>query len=200
MSNLYNNLTALPADVNDMYSMLNGADMTWVMISAILVFIMTPANGYFYGGTVEFKNAMSIIFVCMCTLAVVSIQWFFFGFSLAFSDTASNPIIGDFYYGGFNHLGMKPHPNCPTIPASLFAIYQLMFATVTPALAFGSIAERTRLGPWIVFLFLWTTVIQDCRMAQNAKFFSCLCWNCSWNCRRSRFDKTIPASPSIRQL
>lgn len=104
---------------------------------------------------------MSIIFVCMCTLAVVSIQWFLFGFSLAFSDTSGNPVIGDFHYGGSANLGINSHPNCPTIPALLFCIYQLMFATVTPALAFGSIAERTRLGPWVVFLFMWTTFVYD---------------------------------------
>ncbi|KAI3650882.1 hypothetical protein MP228_003510 [Amoeboaphelidium protococcarum] len=161
MSLLYNNATVLNAGQEALYQQLNGADMVWVMVASVLVFIMTPANGYFYGGTVEFKNAMSVIFICMLTGAVVSIQWFFWGYSLAFSDTSTNGFIGDLYYGGFANLGMKPHPNCPTIPGLLFSIYQLMFATVTPALAFGSIAERTRILPWIVFLFVWCTFVYD---------------------------------------
>jgi Amt family ammonium transporter len=85
---------------------------------------MTPANGYFYGGTVEFKNAMSVIFVCFLTLAVVTIQWYFWGFSLAFSPTGG-AFIGDLVHGGFANLNLTPHPNAVTIPGLLFCFYQL---------------------------------------------------------------------------
>ena len=100
--------------------------------------MMSPGNGYFYNGTVEFKNAMSVVFMCFMTLAVVTIQWFLFGYSLTTSDTSTNGVIGDLTYGFYTNVGIKPHPNCPTIPGLLFSAYQLMFATVTPCLAFGA--------------------------------------------------------------
>jgi len=104
---------------------------------------------------------MSVIFICFLTLSVVTIQWFLWGFSLSFSDKATNGFIGDLFYGGFNHVMNSIHPNAKTIPMASYAVYQMMFACFTPALAFGSIAERTRIIPWIIFLLIWCTLVYD---------------------------------------
>eukprot|EP00158_Paraphelidium_tribonemae_P007232 Partr_v1_DN28162_c0_g1_i2_m56076 putative Ammonium transporter len=139
---------------------ISAADTAFMFMSTVLVFIMTPANGYFYAGTVEFKNAMSVIFVCMLTGTVITVQWFLWGYSIAWAET-KNGFIGDLRHGGWNGIYDRPHINCPTIPGHLFMMFQLMFAQVTPALAFGSIAERTRILPWMIFLVLWSTFVYD---------------------------------------
>ncbi|XJO70656.1 hypothetical protein BDV3_000297 [Batrachochytrium dendrobatidis] len=126
-----------------------------------LVFIMIPGVGLFYSGLARSKNALSLIMLSMLSMSVVTIQWVLFGFSLAFSDTGS-AIIGNFAMGGLNSVGMDPIPVVATfIPGILFAVYQMQFATITVALVYGSVVERIRLVPALVFAFVWTTVVYD---------------------------------------
>lgn len=95
-----------------------------------LVWIMIPGVGFFYSGLLRRKNALSMIFLGVAVLATVSFQWFFWGYSLAFSETAS-PFIGDLKYFALKGVLEKPSIGSNRIPALLFCVYQLMFAAIT---------------------------------------------------------------------
>ncbi|KAI0646172.1 ammonium transporter [Trametes meyenii] len=138
----------------------NPGDIAWVLASTALVWIMIPGVGFFYSGLLRRKNALSMIWASMMTLAVVSFQWFFWGFSLAFSDTA-DAYIGDLRYFGLKGVLEKPSIGSTRVPSIVFCVFQLMFAAITPILAIGAIAERGRLGPIMVFVFIWTTIVYD---------------------------------------
>lgn len=95
------------------------------------------------------------------SIAVVSFQWFFWGFSLAFSQTATNGYIGNLDSLGLKGVLGAPSAGSAKIPDLLYAVYQGMFACVTVALLVGAISERGRLLPCIVFMFVWTTLVYD---------------------------------------
>jgi len=101
-----------------------------------------------------------MIYLSMMTLAVVSFQWFFWGYSLAFSENASS-FIGDLKYFGLKGVLEQPSIGSPKIPALVFCIYQLMFAAITPMIAIGGFAERAHLGPLLFFVFAWSTLVYD---------------------------------------
>jgi Amt family ammonium transporter len=135
-------------------------DIAWTIAGMALVWIMIPGVGYFYSGLLRRKNALSMIYLSMMTIGVVSFQWFFWGFSLAFSETASK------YIGNLKHFALmgvlgQPSVGSPRIPSIVFCIYQLMFAAITPMIAVGAAAERGRLGPLLVFVFVWSTIVYD---------------------------------------
>ncbi|KAF8159921.1 ammonium transporter [Crassisporium funariophilum] len=138
----------------------NPGDIAWVLASTALVWIMIPGVGFFYSGLLRRKNALSMIYLSMMTLAVVSFQWFFWGFSLAFSETGSR-FIGDLKYFGLKGVLEKPSIGSTRIPSIVFCIYQLMFAAITPMLAVGGFAERAHLGPLLFFVFAWSTLVYD---------------------------------------
>ncbi|KAJ3733424.1 ammonium transporter [Lentinula guzmanii] len=135
-------------------------DIAWTLAGTALVFIMIPGLGYFYSGLLRRKNALSMIYMSVMTLAVVSFQWFFWGFSLAFSETGS-AFIGDLKYFGMKGVAAEPSIGSARIPSLVFAVYQLMFAAITPMLALGAVSERGRLGPCIAFVFIWSTLVYD---------------------------------------
>ncbi|KAJ3099101.1 hypothetical protein HDU97_003480 [Phlyctochytrium planicorne] len=128
---------------------------------------MTPGLGLFYSGMSRTKNALTMMMLCMSTMCVVSIQWFLFGFSLAFSEwgpDSGSTFIGDLQNGGLTKIHRSQLVN--TTPAVniggiTFALYQMQFATVTAALIFGSVAERVRIIPALIFVFIWTTLVYD---------------------------------------
>ncbi|KAG8895927.1 hypothetical protein FRB99_000262, partial [Tulasnella sp. 403] len=163
-----NNVEAQLADGSTI--VYNLGDIAWVMTSSALVWLMIPGIGFFYSGLLRRKNAASMLWVSMIVLAVVSIQWFFWGYSLAYSESANN-YIGDLRYFGLKGVSHEPSINNSRIPALLFCVFQCMFAAFTPCLAFGAVAERARLGPLIVLAFLWSTLVYD----------PIVCW--SWNSR-----------------
>ncbi|KAJ2160086.1 ammonium transporter [Coemansia sp. RSA 552] len=142
-------------------SHIDPGDTAWILISASLVFLMSPGVGYFYSGMARSKNAVSMVFLCMIAMAVVSVQWMIWGYSLALSDTATNPFIGNLRYGLMLKVSNEPHANAPSIPGSVYAIFQCMFAALTPALALGGAAERIRVLPVILFCFIWSTLVYD---------------------------------------
>ncbi|KAI8390946.1 ammonium transporter AmtB-like domain-containing protein [Radiomyces spectabilis] len=152
------------------YTIDNG-DTAWVMVCAALVFLMSPALGFFYAGLARAKNALSLMYLTVLSVAVVSIQWYLIGYSLTFSETGGafigdaralfirqNDLTEHFLLRG---VGQAPQLPSQTVPASVFMIFQAMFACITPALAFGSAAERMSLGPAIIFVFVWTTLVYD---------------------------------------
>lgn len=105
-------------------------DTAWVLTSTALVMLMIPGLGYFYSGLARHKNALSLIFLAMLSLAVVSVQWFIFGFSLAFSE-AGGYFIGNFKYAFFSNVFVDPvatYSGVPAVPIAAFMIFQGMFA------------------------------------------------------------------------
>jgi Amt family ammonium transporter len=144
-------------DPNGTSTLYNMGDIAWVITSTALVFIMIPGVGFFYSGLLRRKNALSMIWLSMLSAAVVSFQWFFWGYSLTFADNGS-PVIGTLKFFGLKDVLGQPFGR---IPVLLFCVYQLMFAAITVALAVGAIAERGRLGPTLVFMFVWSTLVYD---------------------------------------
>jgi Amt family ammonium transporter len=141
---------------------INGADTVWVLISAALVMLMTPAVGLFYGGMVRKKNVLSIITQSFIVLALISIQWILWGYSLAFGPDTGHGLIGGLQWMGLNGVGGAPNPDyAPTIPATVFMIYQAMFAIITPVLITGAFADRMKFSTFIVFTLIWTTIVYD---------------------------------------
>jgi len=135
-------------------------DIAWMLASTGLVWLMIPGVGYFYSGMARSKNALSLILLCVLCVAVVSVQWFIIGYSITFS-TKGTGFIGNVNNAFF--IGVRGEPSFanPRIPDLSYAIFQGMFAAITPALAIGAAAERARVVPMLVFVFVWTTLVYD---------------------------------------
>lgn len=115
---------------------------------------------FFYSGLARRKSALSLIYLSLAAVALVSFQWFFWGYSLTFSHSASR-YIGNLENIGFRNVLAAPSVGGATAPDLLYAVYQGMFASITVALAIGAVAERGRLLPCLVFAFIWATIIYD---------------------------------------
>ena len=140
---------------------INGADTAWVLMSAALVMLMTPALGLFYGGLVRQKNALSTITHSFFILALISVQWVLWGYTLAFGPDVSG-LIGGMDWAGLRGVGLEPNPTyAATIPHLAFMVYQCMFAAITPALISGAFAERKRFAAFALFSLLWATMVYD---------------------------------------
>ena len=140
---------------------IDTADTSFILISAALVLLMTPALAIFYGGLVRKKNVLNTIMISFITIAVVSIQWIFIGYSLSFG-----PDIGGFIGGldwiGLNNVGLTPHDiYATTIPHQAFMVFQMMFAVITAALITGAFVSRMKFKTFIIFTLLWTTLVYD---------------------------------------
>ena len=140
---------------------INSGDTAWVLTSAALVMLMTPGLALFYGGLVRRKNVLSTIMHSVFILALVSVTWVLFGFTLAFGkDVNGGGIIGGLDYIGLHDVGVKPLTQyAPTIPGSAYMAFQMMFAVITPALITGAFAERKRFKAFVLFSLLWTTLV-----------------------------------------
>jgi Amt family ammonium transporter len=122
--------------------------------------LMTPALALFYGGLVRRKNVLSILMQCMFILALVSVTWVLVGYTLAFGkDLNGWGIIGGLDNLGLKGVGTDPGPYAKTIPASAFALFQMMFAIITPALIIGAFAERKRFKAFVLFALLWSLLV-----------------------------------------
>lgn len=140
---------------------IDTGDTTFVMISAALVFLMTPGLAFFYGGMVRKKNVLNTMMNSFVVIALMSIQWVVIGYTLAFGHDRSG-LIGSLDWLGFNGVGAAPNADyASTIPHSAFAIYQMMFAIITPALITGAFAERMRFPAFLSFTLLWATFVYD---------------------------------------
>ena len=140
--------------------MLNSADIAFVLVTSGLVMLMTPGLAFFYGGMVRRKNILGVLMQCFAMLCLISLQWMFFGYSLAFSP--GNGFIGGLDWSFLNGVGLSPNMSyAPTIPHSLFMIFQAMFAIITPALIIGAFAERMKFSAFIIFSLLWATLVYD---------------------------------------
>jgi len=135
----------------------NAADVAFILISAALVFLMTPGLAFFYGGMVHRKNVLSTMIKSVVAAGVITVLWIVVGFSLAFGDT-----IGGFIGNPSTYLffqGVNSGPAWGTIPLSLFAVFQLMFAIITPGLVVGAVAERIKFTSYILFIVLFAIFV-----------------------------------------
>ncbi|MEY2595709.1 MAG: hypothetical protein RI965_981 [Bacteroidota bacterium] len=144
----------------DKQAVYNGADITWIIVATALVFLMTPGLAFFYGGMVHRKNVISTMIKSTVAAGVVSVIWIAFGYSLCFGDSiggfVGNPLT-HFFFKGVNDG--EPWSLAPTIPKSLFALFQLMFAIITPGLVVGALAERVRFTSYILFIILFSILV-----------------------------------------
>jgi len=127
-------------------------------MSTALVMLMTPGLAIFYGGLVRRKNVLSIIMQNFIALAVVSVVWVLWGYSLAFESDLLG-IIGRLEWLGLTNVGLDPSPLAPRIPHLAFVLYQGMFAVITPALITGAFADRMKFSSYLLFLVLWSTFV-----------------------------------------
>ncbi|MCL4491291.1 MAG: ammonium transporter [Nitrospirae bacterium] len=123
--------------------------------------LMTPGLAMFYGGMVRRKNVLGTIMQSFIAIALVSVQWILFGYSLSFGPD-SNGLIGNLSWAGLSGVGVAPNPDyAPTVPHLAFMIYQAMFAVITPALIAGAFAERMKFSAYLIFTLVWTTIVYD---------------------------------------
>lgn len=134
-------------------------DNAWMLTSAALVLLMTgPGLALFYGGLVRSKNVLSTMMHSFILMAVVTVLWAVYGYSLAFAE--GNSFIGSFHYLFLNNVGVDPNPDYgATVPHQTYMIFQLMFAIITPALISGAFAERMKFSAMLLFTCLWTTIV-----------------------------------------
>ena len=141
-------------------SKYNQADITWILIATALVFLMTPALAFFYGGMVNRKNVLSTMMKSVVAAGVVGVLWIVVGYSLCFGESIhgviGNPLTHFFYKGVASG---QPWGPASTIPKSLFSMFQLMFAIITPGLVVGAIAERMRFSAYVLFTVLFSLLV-----------------------------------------
>jgi Amt family ammonium transporter len=137
---------------------MDSGDISWILISSALVMLMTPGLAFFYGGLVRRKNVLSIVMQSFIALAVVSVVWVLWGYSLAFGSDIMG-IIGGLEWFALNNVGLEPAPLASTIPHLAFMVYQGMFAIITPALITGAFADRMSFRSYLLFLVLWSTFV-----------------------------------------
>jgi Amt family ammonium transporter len=139
---------------------VSAGDTAWVLASSALVMVMTVGLAFFYGGLVRPKNALNTMMMSIVALGVVSVQWVLVGYSIAFGH--GNALWGGLAWVGFKGVGVEPDPAyAATIPLHAHAMFQLMFAIITPALISGAIVERMRFRAYVAFLVLWATFVYD---------------------------------------
>jgi len=147
---------------------INVADVAWLLTSSSFVLLMTPGLSFFYGGMVGRKNVISTMLQSFICLGVVSLVWVVVGFSMAFGSSIGFTIDGTYYgiignpfeFAFFNNVGILPHKNlASTLPFILFALFQMKFAVITPAIITGSFAERVRFISYLLFICLFTLFI-----------------------------------------
>jgi Amt family ammonium transporter len=147
----------LPLNLEDK---VNPADIAWMLTAAGLVLLMTPGLSFFYGGMVSKKNIISTMLQSFIALGVITVLYVFVGFSLCFGDSFHGLIGNPFQFFMFRNVGLNSHPLLsPSIPLLLFAIFQLKFAIITPALITGSFAERVKFNAYLVFISLFSIFI-----------------------------------------
>lgn len=136
---------------------MDSGNTAWMLTASALVLLMTPGLAFFYGGLVRAKNVISTIMYSFIAMAVVSIVWVLWGYSLAFGPGSA--FIGDLSLFGLSGIDTKEVYDGYTIPTLLFIIFQMMFAIITPALITGAFVERFKFTTYLVFLVIWVTLV-----------------------------------------
>jgi len=140
---------------------IDSGDTAWMLTSSALVLMMTaPGLALFYGGLVRSKNVLNLLAQSFVMIALISVQWVLWGYTLAFGPDLHG-VIGGLAHLGLRGVGVEPAPLAPTIPHQLYMAYQMMFAIITPALITGAFAERMKFSAFVVFSLLWATLVYD---------------------------------------
>lgn len=138
----------------------NAADIAWILVATALVFLMTPGLAFFYGGMVHRKNVLSTMIKSIVSAGIISVLWVTVGFSLAFGESIHGLIGNPLTFLFFQGVNSGPAWSlAPTIPLTLFALFQLMFAIITPGLVVGAVAERIRFTSYILFIVLFAIFV-----------------------------------------
>jgi ammonium transporter, Amt family len=140
---------------------LDTGSNAWILASAALVMLMTPGLAFFYGGLVRAKNVLNMLMMNFICLAIVGVLWTWYGFSLSFGESRWGGLIGStkIFYGLGNPQVLGGIWNAAGVTTLTFAMFQLMFAIITPALISGAIADRVKFTGWIVFVVLWVSLV-----------------------------------------
>jgi Amt family ammonium transporter len=143
-------------------SKIDKGDTAWMLTSSALVLLMTaPGLALFYGGMVRQKNALGTLMQSFIVMALISLQWVLWGYSLAFGPDKGG-VIGGLEWIGLRGVGAEPFDAySKTIPHQAFMLFQMMFAIITPALITGAFAERKKFSSFIVFILAWATIVYD---------------------------------------
>ncbi|KAI0045756.1 ammonium transporter [Auriscalpium vulgare] len=140
-------------------SRFDKGDVAFIILAGALVSFMVPGLAFLYSGLSRRKSALSLIWAVSAANAVAIFQWFFWGYSLAFSPTATNGYIGNLHNFGLHNVLGEPSPGSPLIPELLYSFYQMEFACVTVCILMGGLAERGRVMPAMIFAFIWMTIV-----------------------------------------
>ena len=152
-------LGAAVVHAQDAGSEISAGDTAWILASAALVMLMTaPGLALFYGGLVSQRNMLSTLMHSFFLLCLISVQWVLFGYSLSF---APGGLVGGLDYAFFRGVGQDGAPLASTVPHVAFAMFQGMFAIITPALITGAFAERMKFSVFVIFSLLWATIVYD---------------------------------------
>jgi Amt family ammonium transporter len=146
---------SLTQDVNAQYDLAN---ISWVLVAGALVWIMIPGVGLLYSGMSRKKHSLSLAWAGLMTASLVAFQWFFWGYSLTFSHEAGK-FLGKLDNFALMNVLAAPSVGSALIPDILFMFYQSMFACTTGMIMVGGAHERARLGPMMVYLFIWMTIV-----------------------------------------
>ncbi len=147
---------------------MDTGDTAWVLASAALVLLMTPGLALFYGGMVRAKSVLNMMMMSFGALALISVLWVLYGYSMAFGNDVGGGLVGSpFEFFGLSKLlgtegidnGFAATSLVFTIPSMAFVAFQAVFAIITVALISGAIADRARFGPWMVFAGVWATIV-----------------------------------------
>ncbi|MGA7370955.1 MAG: ammonium transporter [Nitrososphaeraceae archaeon] len=144
---------------------MDSGDNAWMLTASALVLVMTPAGlAMFYGGLARHKNAVSTVHMVFIAVGLVTVQWVFWGYSLAFGpDATGHGFIGNFDWAGLNYVfhDVPSDVYATTIPHMTFMVFQMMFAIITPALIVASLAERMKWSAYVIFVVIWATFVYD---------------------------------------
>jgi Amt family ammonium transporter len=140
-----------------MNATISAGDTAWVLTSSALVLLMTVGLACFYSGLVRSKNSLNTMMMSIVAMGAVGVLWVLIGYSLAFAPGSA--WLGGFSWIAFQGVGIEPSPYAATIPAQAHAVYQAMFAVITPALVSGAIVERMRFRAYLAFLLLWSLLV-----------------------------------------
>jgi Amt family ammonium transporter len=136
---------------------ISAGDTAWVLASSALVLLMTVGLACFYSGLVRSKNSLNTMMMSIVAMGAIGVLWVVIGYSLAFAP--GSPWLGGFSWVMFKGVGLDPNPYAPTLPQQAHAVYQAMFAIITPALVSGAIVERMRFRAYLAFLILWSALV-----------------------------------------
>src|SRR5512137_2597120 len=141
------------------FQAIDSGNASWILTATCLVLIMTPGLAMFYGGLIRKKNVLAMFGMCVAAMIAVSIQWFLVGYSMAFGNSIGG-FIGDLSYAGLNDIHVMP-ATATGIPATVFVVFQCMFAMITAAILASPFAERSRFGSFLIFIGIWSLVVYN---------------------------------------